>query len=360
MKNFKNKKIIVTGHTGFKGSWLTLWLLKYGANVVGISKSIPTNPSHYTTLNLKKKIKEYFIDIGDKKKQLEKIFIFEKPDFIFHLAAQPIVSESYKNPFQTWNTNTVGTLNILEALKKVKKKTYVIMITSDKVYKNFEFKRGYVENDALGGEDPYSASKGSADLMINSYIKSYFFGKKNKVFISIARAGNVIGGGDWSDNRLIPDFVKSIKVNKMLIIRNPYSTRPWQHVLEVIYGYMLLAIKLSKQNSIHGEAFNFGPNFRKKITVINIIKLMQLYWKKINFKLFKNKNLFYETKLLYLNSNKARKYLNWRCVLTIEQSIKLASEWYKLFYTSKSNLKELTLNQINDYEKLIENKKKYL
>ena len=242
---FKNKKIIVTGHTGFKGSWLTLWLTEIGADVLGISKDVPTKPSHYKLLNLEKKIKSKKIDIQNLKEIKKEIKNF-KPDYIFHLAAQSIVKKSYINSIETWKTNLMGTVNILESLKEVKKETVTIIITSDKCYKNIETTRGYKENDILGGEDPYGASKSAAEIAINSYIKSFYNNKNNKNYIASTRAGNVIGGGDWSENRLLPDCIKSWINRKSPKIRNPNSTRPWQHVLEVIYGYLLLAKKLKK------------------------------------------------------------------------------------------------------------------
>ncbi len=358
MNIFKNKKVLITGHTGFKGSWLTFWLLKFGAKITGISKDIPTSPSHYKSLNLQKSIKEYFLKIEDKNK-IEKVILKEKPDFVFHLAAQAIVSKSFDNPFETWKSNTFGTLSILEALRKVKKTMYVVLITSDKSYKNIEIKRGYKESDTLGGDDPYSASKGSADILINSYIKSFFMKKKNKVFISVARAGNVIGGGDWSDNRLIPDCVKSCSRNKKLLIRNPNSTRPWQHVIEVVFGYIkLINILRKNKKKLHGEVFNFGPSLKDRLKVIDVIKLMQKYWKKINWKILKRKNVFYESKLLFLNSNKAKKTLKWNCLLTSKQTIELTSSWYKKFYSKKyKKMNEVTLKQINEYESILRKKK---
>ena len=238
---FRNKKIIVTGHTGFKGSWLTLCLNLLGAKVLGISKDYPTSPSHFKDLNIKKNIQNKIFDITNLKKT-KKIFKEFQPDYVFHLAAQAIVSKSFRDPISTFNTNTIGTLNVLESLREVKKCKAVI-ITSDKSYKNLEIKRGYSENDIIGGNDPYSGSKGAAELIINSYIKSFFINKK-RIKIAIARAGNVIGGGDWSTDRIIPDCVKSWYKNKKITIRSPKSTRPWQHVLDAIRGYLILAIKL--------------------------------------------------------------------------------------------------------------------
>ena len=212
-KQFRNKKVLVTGHTGFKGSWLTSWLVLLGAKVAGLSINVPTNPSHFEVAKLKKKINHKRIDVRNLK-LLKTVFKKYQPDYVFHLAAQSLVKKSYLNPVYTWETNTIGTLNILESLREIKKKCIVVLITSDKSYKNLEIKRGYKENDILGGKDPYSASKAAAELTIQSYISSFFPIKKTKVLISIARAGNVIGGGDWSENRLIPDCVKSWSKNR--------------------------------------------------------------------------------------------------------------------------------------------------
>lgn len=350
-KTFYRKKIIITGHTGFKGSWLTLWLESLGAKVVGISNTIPTSPSHYKFLNLNKKIKNKKVDLSQLEK-LKKIFKIEKPDFIFHLAAQALVKKSFMNPKLTFQTNTIGTLNILECLSVLKKKCTAVLITSDKVYKNLEFSRGYHEDDILGGFDPYSSSKGCAELVIQSYIKSFFSAKKNNKLIAIARAGNVIGGGDWSKNRLIPDCIKSWSKKKIPLIRNPQSTRPWQHVIEALYGYLILAKKLEKNRKLHGQAFNFGPNASNNFSVNSVIKLMKNNWGAIKWKVKKTKkNLHHESKLLKLNSNKAKKLLKWNCILTFSETMKLVTYWYKAFYSNKKPDFNLSLNQIRYYEK---------
>ena len=246
LSDFKGKKVIITGHTGFKGSWLTIWLLHLGAKIIGISNGIPTKPSNFESNQLKKKINHQNFDIKNKIK-LQRLINIHKPDFIFHLAAQSLVKKSYAKPSLTFETNSFGTLTLLDVLKdyKIKKICSVVIITSDKSYKNLELNRGYKEDDLLGGHDPYSASKACAELIIQSYFSSFLIKNKN-LKISVARAGNVIGGGDWSENRLIPDCIKSIKNKKKLLIRFPNSTRPWQHVFEAIYGYMLLALKQKK------------------------------------------------------------------------------------------------------------------
>tara|TARA_B100001123_G_scaffold441237_1_gene582022 strand:+ start:481 stop:1566 length:1086 start_codon:yes stop_codon:yes gene_type:complete len=355
LKNFRNKKIIVTGHTGFKGSWLSLWLQKSGAKVIGLSNDIPSKPSHFEATKLRKKIIHKNVDIRNLK-LLKKIFKQYQPDYVFHLAAQALVKKSYTNPIYTWKTNTIGTLNILECLRDVKKKCVAILITSDKSYKNLEIKRGYKEDDILGGKDPYSASKASAELVIQSYINSFFPLKKTKVLISVARAGNVIGGGDWSEDRLIPDCVKSWSKNKKVFIRNPSSTRPWQHVLEPIWGYLLLAQNLKKNRKLHGESFNFGPSNTNNYNVLFLVKLMKKHWKKISWKIKKTSNQkFPESKLLKLNSNKAKNKLKWKSVLSIKESVRMITSWYKFYYSKlrSRSIYEISLNQIKEYERIL-------
>ena len=341
-KTFQNKKVIVTGHTGFKGSWLTLWLTKLGANVLGISKNIPTKPSHFEAIKIKKKIKHREIDINNLA-EIQKIFKNFQPSFVFHLAAQSLVSKSYENSLETFQTNSMGTLNILESLKMIKKKCVVIIITSDKVYKNIETNKGYRENDILGGKDPYSGSKAAAENIIHSYIHSYFKKSNSRILLSIARAGNVIGGGDWSQNRIVPDCMKSWSRSSPVIIRNPNSTRPWQHVLEAVGGYLILASKLNLNKKFHGHAFNFGPSNKNNFKVIDLIKKLSLYWyddDKIKIKIKKSNKVFFESKLLKLNSNKIKKFIKWKSVLNFEETSSLVSIWYKNFYKNKNEIKK--------------------
>jgi CDP-glucose 4,6-dehydratase len=352
-KIFKNKKVIITGHTGFKGSWLTMWLNISGAKIAGISNDYPSSLNHYQLLNLNKKILNKNLDIRNLL-TLKKFVSEYQPDFFFHLAAQSLVKTSYENPIQTWSTNTIGTVNILESLRQLKKKCVAVIITSDKCYENLEIKRGYHEKDRLGGKDPYSASKASADIAIRSYISSFFSRKNNKVFIATARAGNVIGGGDWSHNRLIPDCVRSWSKNNKVSIRSPYSTRPWQHVLEAIYGYITLAINLNKNPSLHGQVFNFGPANHQNYKVISVVKLMKKYWENVSWKLHKRNNkIFKESSLLKLNSQKAKKILKWKSLLTFKENIYLVSSWYKNFYLNSKQVYKLTLSQIEYYQKIL-------
>ena len=333
LKIFKNKKILITGHTGFKGSWLSLWFKSLGANVMGVSIDIPTKPSHFKLINLEKKIKNKFVDITDLKK-LKKIFVTFKPDYVFHLAAQSLVKKSYKNPLLTYYTNAIGTLNVMESLVSLRNNCIAVIITSDKSYKNLEIKRGYKETDVLGGADPYSASKASAELIIQSYFKSYLNDKKN-IRIAVARAGNVIGGGDWSEDRLIPDCVRSWSKNEKVIIRNPDATRPWQHVLDAIYGYIILSINLRKNIKLNGQAFNFGPGMNNNYKVIDVLKLVKKLWQNILWKIIKVKKREFESSLLKLNSSKANSILKWKCNLSFKESIYFTTEWYRYFYTKK-------------------------
>lgn len=349
-KIFKNKKVIITGHTGFKGSWLSLWLSMLGSKVVGISKDIPTSPSHFKILKIENKINSIICDISDLKR-LKKIILRQKPDFIFHLAAQAIVKNSFENPYKTWKSNLVGTINLLEVLKDYNKgKIVSVFITSDKVYKNFETSRAYKEFDQLGGIDPYSASKSAADIAIQSYLSSFNFKKANSV-ISIARAGNVIGGADWSDGRLIPDCVRAWSKNKKVIIRNLNSTRPWQHVLEVLSGYLKLAASGYYDTKLNGEIFNFGPNTKNKYKVRDVLEQSKFFWEKAKWTRNKDNRKFKESKLLHLNSEKARKKLSWKNLLSFKETLSLTIDWYKKYYEKKIKIEKISKNQIEFYQK---------
>lgn len=346
-KIYKNKKIIVTGHTGFKGSWLCFWLYLSGANIYGISKDVPTDPSLFNILNIKKIIKkDYRINIKDYKK-LKKLIEKVEPDIVFHLAAQALVKKSYEKTFETFLSNTVGTLNILEIISNCKKKINLVLITSDKVYKNINTKKKYIESDKIGGDDPYSSSKGAADIIANSY--QLLFKKKGHKIV-IARAGNVIGGGDWADDRIISDCFKSWKSNTSVKIRSPNSTRPWQHVLEPISGYLLAGhYLLSDSKKINGESFNFGPSNSDNKSVQDILLILKKQWKGLKI-IFENQDNFVEHKLLQLSSKKAKKILNWRSVLNFEETIKMTSEWYRAL-REKKNMTQFTIGQIKYYEK---------
>ncbi len=344
---FKNKTVIVTGHTGFKGSWLCLVLWLFGAKIIGISSYNLGSKSNYKILKIGSKInKEFKIDINNFKK-LKQIFIKTKPDIVFHLAAQSLVSKSVINPLETFNTNILGTINLLESLRYLKKKCSAVIVTSDKCYLNRELTRGYNENDILGGIDPYSASKACAEINFQSYFNSYF--KDNKLIsLATARAGNVIGGGDFSHNRILPDIIRSLINKKVLKIRNPKSTRPWQHVLEPLRGYMDLSINLYHHLENSGESFNFGPNKKENFTVIDVVNFIKKIIPTLKIRIDKNNSFFKESGLLKLNCNKAKNSLGWYPYLNTKQSIDLTMDWY-LAYISKNNINELTLKQIIRY-----------
>ena len=345
---FKNKKILITGHTGFKGAWLSYYLYLLGADVMGISLKPKIKPSLYEILNLKNKIKSNFINILDKKSLQKKIINFE-PNIIFHLAAQAIIKESYNYPINTWSTNLIGSIHILEIIRNLKRPCTCVIITSDKCYKNLEKKNGYKENDILGGDDPYSASKAAAELAFKSYFNSFL--KNTKHRIVTARAGNVIGGGDWSMNRIIPDCVKYKINNKKVKIRNPNASRPWQHVIEILNGYLKLAKKLSEDKKLNGQSFNFGPKNTEIVPVKNILEHIKNNWE--GFKWIKSRNLIKnETKMLVLNTKKAERILNWKTRLNVRAATILTIEWYKIFYQKKKNKKiitEFTKKQIINY-----------
>lgn len=345
-KYFKGKKIVITGHTGFKGSWLSLWLNYLGADVYGISNNFKINQTNFNNFKMKKNIKNYDIDIRNFEK-LNKLIKKIKPDFIFHFAAQSLVGASYKKPVYNFETNFNGTLNLLEVLRLSNFKCVSIMITSDKSYRNFEIKRGYVEDDILGGDDPYSASKSCAEFVINSYFKSFLKNKKN-LSIAVCRAGNVIGGGDWSNDRLIPDLMRSIFQNKKVKLRNQNSTRPWQHVLDVLNGYLNLARRLKKNKKFNGQAFNFGPPKSSNFRVLDIVREIKKNWKILEWEF--SKQTYHESTLLKLNSNKSLKFLKWKNKLKFKQVIKLVTDWYKCLYENE-NIYNFSINQIKYFMK---------
>jgi len=349
---YKDKKVLITGNSGFKGSWLTAWLLKLGANIVGVSMDVPTNPSMFKTLKLEQKISHYQDDIRDLKR-MANIVVMEKPDFLFHLAAQPIVSLSYSDPIETISSNVMGTANILEALKQSNHKCTAVFVTSDKAYDNVEQVWGYRENDKLGGKDIYSGSKGASELIIKSYCSSFFNNHENNIRIAIGRAGNVIGGGDWAKDRIVVDCVKAWSENKLVEIRNPLATRPWQHVLEPLSGYLILGQFLFNDKKFHGEAFNFGPSADQNFTVQDLLIDLSKYWGFRNqskaFNLTDDKP-FHEAGLLKLNCDKALQDLNWKTNLSYLENVKYTSGWYYDFYKHQKDMYKETLDQITKYE----------
>ena len=338
---YKGRKVLLTGHTGFKGSWLALWLQELGAEVVGLSLATHTDPSHWELLNLN--LKEYLVDIRDYA-NVQDILNKTQPEIIFHLAAQPLVRHSYDDPLMTWSTNVQGTAHVLEASRHVSSVKAIVAITTDKCYQNKEWVWGYRENDRLGGHDPYSASKAGAELLVASYRDS-FCNKEDSLLIATARAGNVIGGGDWSEDRLIPDLVRAGKRGESVEIRSPNATRPWQHVLESLSGYLLLGQRLLERQLSFADAWNFGPNEAGNQTVATVLAKLTEHWSGLRWHIADGVRP-HEAGLLQLDSTKARSLLNWHPVWGLEESLRHTSDWYRAY---QENGEVITREQLNSY-----------
>lgn len=343
---YKNKRVFVSGHSGFKGSWLTLWLTLLGAEVIGYSLPPNTEPSLFNVLGLKNKCTSIFGDIRDKE-WLKKVFIEHKPEVVFHLAAQPLVRLSYSEPVETYETNVIGTLNVLEAAKACQSVKAFVNVTTDKCYENKEISRGYKEDEPMGGHDMYSSSKGCVEIMSASYRRSFLKDAKPYA-MATTRAGNVIGGGDWALDRLIPDCVRFINENKPIEIRNPIAVRPWQHVLEPLSGYLLLGQKLLDDGLKYSEGFNFGPNQESVLTVADVAKKIVENYGRGEVIVHKKDDL-HEANLLMLDIEKANKVLGWKPVYKADEAIKNTVEWYKKFYNNEKML-EYTVEQIQNYQ----------
>ena len=348
-KYFKDKKIFITGHTGFKGSWMLRWMHSLGANIMGYSLNPENEFDLYNIIQGDQLCNSIISDIRDFNRLSTEIERFQ-PDFIFHLAAQPLVRLSYEIPRETFDVNVIGTVNVLEAIKSIKKSCVCVLITTDKVYENKEWHYPYRESDRLGGYDPYSASKACAEIVISSYRNSFFniedFTSHQKAIAS-ARAGNVIGGGDWAKNRIIPDIVKSIQKEEPIEVRNPNAIRPWQHVLEPISGYMMLAAKLSESPVQFSESWNFGPNIEDTYTVKEVVNKAIHIWGKGEFMEMKDKNAPHEAGLLKLDINKSIHKLGWKPKLNSD----LAIQWTMEYYKSENEL-ECMDRQIKEYQAL--------
>jgi len=346
VKNFyKNKKVLITGVTGFKGAWLSCWLKMLGAKVYGVGYNPNKNKNLFYSLKLDKKIKLKLFDIRDKKK-LKNFINSSKPQIIFHLAAQPLILDSYKKPYLTYTVNSIGTLNLLDIVSKTNSVKSLICITSDKCYESNYSTKGFKEDDKLGGKDPYSGSKACAEIMVKSYQESFF--KYKKCGLASARAGNVIGGGDWSENRLIPDTVNSIIKGKTITIRNPKFNRPWLHVLEPLYGYLLLGEKLFKKPKTYSGPWNFGTKKNTTTNVLEIVREIIKIWGKGKIT-FKNNQQHYEQTNLQLNINKSMKNLKWKPKYTIVKSVRVTVDWYKKVLIDKFSIEKVTQKQIKDY-----------
>jgi len=343
---WKNKSVFITGHSGFKGGWLALWLSELGANVYGYSLKAPTDINFFNVINLKKKIKKSTIGDIRNLSSLQNSMRNANPSIIFHMAAQSLVRQSYVDPLETFSTNLIGTINVFEAARKIKSVKAIVNITTDKCYENYETNKPYSEIDRLGGLDPYSSSKACSEIATSAYRSSFL--NKSGIKIASARAGNVIGGGDWANDRLIPDFFRSIDNNKILNIRSPKAVRPWQHVLDPLSGYLMLAEKLVNEGDNFAEAWNFGPENTGTRTVSWILKRFSKKFKKAKFKINKQKN-YHESKLLNLNISKAKSKLGWKPVWSIESAIANTIEWYEN-YKRKENMLEFSIKQIKAYQ----------
>ncbi|BBE30216.1 CDP-glucose 4,6-dehydratase [Tepiditoga spiralis] len=328
---YKEKRVLVTGHTGFKGSWLTIWLKELGAEVIGYALDPYTVKDNFVLSKLSDKIVDIRGDIRDKKK-LEKVFNEYKPQIVFHLAAQPLVRLSYEIPVETYEVNVMGTINIMECIRKTPETKVGIMITTDKCYENREQIWGYRENEAMGGYDPYSSSKGAAEIAISSWRRSFFntkdYEKHGKAIASV-RAGNVIGGGDWARDRIIPDCIRALEKGNPIEIRNPKAIRPWEHVLEPLSGYLLLGEKLLKNPKKYAEGWNFGPTLDSIVSVWEIGKKVIKNYGNGELKDISNSTAVHEAKLLALDISKSRFKLGWKPTLNIDETIEMTVEWYR-------------------------------
>ena len=348
-ETYNGKTVLVTGHTGFKGSWLSIWLNELGANVIGYSLDSVTPKDNFYLSNLAEKIVDIRGDIRDKKK-LEQIFEKYRPEYVFHLAAQPLVRESYEKPVYTYDVNVMGTINVLECMRNSNSVKVGIFITTDKCYENKEQVWGYKENDALGGYDPYSSSKAACEIAINSWRQSFMnlddYKNHGKVVASV-RAGNVIGGGDWAKDRIIPDCIRAIENNEVIEIRSPKAVRPWQYVLEPLRGYLLLGQKLTENPIEYSGAWNFGPNIDSLEPVWEVAKRVVKYYGKGQIKDISNKQHVHEANMLNLDISKAKFKLNWFPKLNIDETIKLTVEWYNRYMND--DVYTLCVEQIEGY-----------
>ncbi|MBI1226134.1 MAG: CDP-glucose 4,6-dehydratase [Bacteroidetes bacterium] len=352
---YQNKRVLVTGHTGFKGAWLITWLLELGAEVHGLANGIPTLPSLYEVLGLADRIKQHHEgDVRDLD-FVKKTVAAVRPDFIFHLAAQAIVKKSLENPLDTLTTNLLGHAHLLEAVRELDQPCVMVMVTSDKCYDNREQAEGYAEVDPLGGGDPYSASKAAAEIVVQAWQRSFFSDKNSPVRIATARAGNVIGGGDWAEGRIVPDCIRAWSEGKPVHLRKPNATRPWQHVLEPLSGYLRLGQMLAQHSELNGEAFNFGPQAAQNCTVLDLLTTLAGHWHfddgAPKFKVDEIRS-FQEAELLRLNCEKAAGLLAWQPVLHFEEAAALTGKWYHHFYQkAKQDMADYTLRQLQFFLK---------
>ncbi len=347
-KRFQGKTVFITGHTGFKGGWLSLWLKSLGATVVGFSlPPLKGQNCFFNAVGLAQEMTSVFADIRDLS-TLTEIMGKHQPDIVFHLAAQALVRRSYREPVETYATNVIGTVNVLEAIRSTPSVRAALVITSDKCYHNSEWPWGYRENDPMGGHDPYSSSKGCAELVLAAYRNS-FFSEKSSPKIASARAGNVIGGGDWSDDRLVPDFVRAISSGRPLVLRNPEATRPWQHVLDPLWGYLLLAAKLMDGKASFDEGWNFGPSDASSITVHELATKLIERWGAGETRINKPAGDLHEVNFLRLDCSKALLQLKWQPKLNIAEALQMTVDWYRTYFDTPEKTLTLTRRQIDSY-----------
>jgi len=324
---YRGRRVLITGHTGFKGSWLVLWMQELGASITGVALPPGTSPNHWDLLNLD--VADHRLDIRDNK-LLFRLVADSQPEIVFHLAAQPLVRRSYRDPLETWSTNIMGTANLLEACRHTESVRAIVVVTTDKVYENKEWNWGYREIDRLGGHDPYSASKVATELVASSFRKA-FFQTANSPLLATVRAGNVIGGGDWSEDRLIADVVRAMTGHSSLEIRAPQATRPWQHVLECLSGYLVLGQFLLDGRQEYADAWNFGPDPESNLTVNEVLRIFGTHWPNLNWHTSTERQR-HEASLLYLDSAKAKSHLGWRPVWTLHTALAKTAEWYRSYY----------------------------
>ena len=345
---YRGRRVLVTGHTGFKGSWLALWLQQLGATVAGYSLDVPTTPSNFALLGLEKRVEHHVGDVRDRARLASVIDAF-KPDMVFHMAAQALVRRSYADPATTFETNAMGMVNVLECVRTRPSIQVAVLITSDKAYRNDEWPWGYRETDALAGRDPYSGSKSCADIIAQSYIHSFL--QHTPTRVGITRAGNVIGGGDWAEDRIVPDCIRAWSRNESVAVRSPQATRPWQHVLEPLSGYLWLGARLwERQTGLNGEAFNFGPDAHVNETVAELLEAMSTRWAGMRWHVPEGfERGGHEAMLLKLSCDKALFHLKWRAVLTFAETVAFTVDWYRTWHQKSDDVFAYTVRQLEQY-----------
>jgi len=348
---WRDRRVLVTGHTGFKGAWLSLWLARLGAQVVGYSLDPPTEQNLFTSARVSESVLDQRGDVRDLAK-LTTVMAQHDIEIVFHLAAQPLVRRSYSDPAETFSVNVMGTVHVLEAARLCDSTRAIVIVTTDKCYENHEWLWGYREIDQLGGHDPYSCSKACAELVSSAYRRSFFQTRTADVGIATVRAGNVIGGGDWAEDRLLPDAIRALAEKRVLRVRNPSSIRPWQHAFEPLRGYLLLAERLHAQPKQWSGAWNFGPAAFEAITAGDLVAMLVKLWGHGRWEAAQESGAPHESQLLRLDCSKANQVLGWKPILTFEQALALVVEWHRAALVQKADLRAISLQQLADYESM--------